>query len=154
VRSRRSPTARFIPGFRDEVFGLRILNLDDRAARVLTVGYDHFPGWSPDGNRIAFTRKVDAVNFDIYTIRPDGTDLTRLTTNRANDAHAVWTPDGKIIWDSGMRGFRDEAALYDDTFQPYGEIFIINADGTDKRMLTDSSWGLWEDAMPLYVSTK
>jgi hypothetical protein len=33
-----------------------------------------------------------------------------------------------------MRGFRDEAALYDDTFQPYGKIFIINADGTDKRM--------------------
>jgi Tol biopolymer transport system component len=135
----------------DEVSGLCILNLDDRATRVLTTAYDNFPGWSPDGSRIVFTRKVDAVNFDIYTIRPDGTDLLRLTTNRANDAHAVWTADGKIMWDSGMYGFRDEAALYDNTFQPYGQIFIMNADGSDKRAVTDS---LWEDAMPLYVPAK
>jgi Tol biopolymer transport system component len=135
----------------DEIAGLRILNLEDRATRILTTEYDNFPGWSSDGSRIVFTRKVDAVNFDIYTIRPDGTDLLRLTTNRANDAHAVWTADGKIMWSSGMCGFRDEAALYDNTFQPYGQIFIMNADGTDKRMLTDS---LWEDAMPLYVTAK
>ena len=32
-------------------------------------------GWSPDGSRILFTRKVDDVNFDVFTIRPDGTDL-------------------------------------------------------------------------------
>jgi hypothetical protein len=49
-----------------------------------------------------------------------------------------------------MYGFRDEAALYDDTFQPYGQIFIMNAGDTDKRILTDS---LWEGAMPLYVPT-
>jgi Tol biopolymer transport system component len=135
----------------EEVSGLRILNLDDRTTRVLTTEYDNLPGWSPDGRRILFTRKVDAVNFDIYTIRPDGSDLMRLTTNRANDGHAVWTADGRIMWNSGMYGFRDEAALYDNTFQPYGQIFIMNADGTDKRILTDS---LWEDAMPLYVPVR
>ena len=42
------------------------------------------------------------VNFDICTIRPDGTDLMRLTTSRANDGHAVWTVDGKIMWNSGI----------------------------------------------------
>jgi Tol biopolymer transport system component len=128
--------------------GLRILDLEDRATRVLTTGYDNLPGWSPDGGRILFTRRVDAVNFDVYTIRPDGADLLRLTTNRATDGHAVWTADGRIMWNSGIYGFRDEAALYDNTFQQYGQIFIMNADGSGKRMLTDSRW---EDSMPLYI---
>jgi hypothetical protein len=41
------------------------------------------------------------------------------------------------MWTSGIHGFREEAALYDNTFQPYGQIFIMNADGTGKRILTD-----------------
>jgi Tol biopolymer transport system component len=135
----------------EDVAGLHILNIEDRTSRVLTTEYDNLPAWSPDGSRIVFTRKVDAVNFDIFTIRPDGTDLLRLTTNRANDGHAVWTSDGRITWNSGIYGFRDEAALYDNTFQPYGQIFIMNADGTGKRVLTDS---LWEDSMPLYVPAR
>ena len=131
--------------------GLRILNLEDRSTRVLTTAYDNLPGWSPDGSRILFTRRVDAVNFDIYTIRPDGSDLLRLTTSRATDGHAVWTADGRIMWNSGIYGFRDEAALYDNTFQQYGQIFIMNADGSGKRMLTDSRW---EDSMPQYIPAK
>ena len=134
--------------FGENVAGLKILNLEDRTTRVLTTEYDNLPGWSPDGSLIVFTRRVDAVNFDIFTIRPDGSDLQRLTTNRANDGHAVWTADGHLMWTSGVYGFREEAALYDNTFQPYGQIFIMNSDGTGKRILTDS---LWEDSMPLYV---
>ena len=131
--------------------GLRILDLASRSLRVLTTEYDNLPGWSPDGQRIVFTRKVSYTNFDVFTIRPDGTDLRQLTTSPANDAHAVWTYDGRIMWSSGMYGFRDEAALYDDTFQPYGQIFIMNADGSGKRMMTDS---LWEDAMPLLIPAR
>ena len=134
--------------FGENIAGLKILNLEDRTTRVLTTEYDNLPCWSPDGTLILFTRRVDAVNFDIFTIRPDGSDLQRLTTSRANDGHAVWTADGHIMWTAGMYGFRDEAALYDNTFQPYGQIFIMNSDGTGKRILTDS---LWEDSMPLYV---
>ncbi|GBQ43756.1 hypothetical protein AA18890_2036 [Komagataeibacter europaeus LMG 18890] len=128
--------------------GLRILDLPTRQTRVLTTAYDNLPGWSPDGGRIVFTRRVDDENYDIFTIRPNGTGLKRLTTSGANDGHAVWTADGRIMWSSGIYGFRDEAALYDNTFQPYGQIFIMNADGSHKRILTDS---LWEDSMPLYV---
>jgi Tol biopolymer transport system component len=131
--------------------GLRIINLETRAVRVLTNEYDNLPFWSPDGKRIVFTRKVDAVNFDIFTVRPDGSDLQRLTTNRGNDGHAVWSADGRILWSTGMYGFREEAALYDNTFQPYGQIMVMNADGTGKRLLTDS---LWEDSMPLYLPAK
>jgi Tol biopolymer transport system component len=131
-------------------WGLRILNLEDHSVKVLTTEYDNLPFWSPDGALIAFTRKHEGNNFDIYTIRPDGSDLRQLTTTPANDAHAVWTDDSKyLMWNSGMYGFKDEAALYDNTFQPYGAIFIMKADGTDKRQLTDSPW---EDGMPRFVS--
>ena len=132
-------------------YGLRILNIETRAIRTLTTGYDNLPGWSPDGSRILFTRKVDDVNFDIFTVRPDGSDLLRVTSHRSGDGHAVWTWDGRIMWSSGMYGFRDEAALYDNTFQQYGQILIMNADGSEKRMVTDSRW---ENSMPLLIPAK
>jgi Tol biopolymer transport system component len=91
--------------------GLRILDIESRKTRMLTTGYDNLPGWSPDGQRILFTRRVDDVNFDIFTIRPDGSDLLRVTSHRSGDGHAVWTWDGRIMWNSGIYGFRDEAAM-------------------------------------------
>lgn len=132
----------------EKEIGLRIMNLDDRSVRVLTTGYDNVPYWSPTGDRIVFTRKADN-NFDVYTIRPDGSGLLRVTTSLANDAHAVWSEDGKhILYNSGQAGWRDEASQYDNTFQPYGQIFMMKADGAQKRQLTDS---YWEDSMPCFV---
>ncbi len=129
--------------------GLRVLNLETRKTRVLTQGLDNLPGWSPDGKRIVFTRKREEDgNFDIYTIKPDGTGLFRCTTHASSDGHAVWSADGRILWSGSEHGFRDEAALYDQTFQQYGQIYVMNADGTNKRLLTDSKW---EDSMPLFV---
>ncbi len=131
-------------------WGLRILDVKTHAVKVLTTGYDNLPFWSPNGSLITFTRKHEGNNFDIYTIQPDGSDLRRLTTTAANDAHGVWTEDGKyLLWNSGINGFKDEAALYDNTFQPYGAIFMMKADGTEKRQLTDSPW---EDGMPRFIS--
>ncbi|KAI3548453.1 hypothetical protein CABS01_13607 [Colletotrichum abscissum] len=129
-------------------YGLRVIDLETKTVRSLTNATDNLPFWSPDGERIVFTRKTSATNFDVCTIRPDGTDLQTLTSSGANDAHAVWSHDGRILYSSGMYGFRDEAAIYDQTFQPYGQIIVMDADGSNKRMLTDS---LWEDSMPLYV---
>jgi Tol biopolymer transport system component len=128
--------------------GLRILNLETRKIRVLTTGFDNLPGWSPDGQRIVFTRKRTDGNFDIYTIRPDGSDLYRCTDHESSDGHAVWSADGRIMWSGSEQGFQDEAALYDDTFQQYAQIYIMDADGSNKKVLTDSKW---EDSMPLYA---
>jgi Tol biopolymer transport system component len=134
--------------FGENEMGLRIVNLESGKVRVLTTALDNLPEWSPDGSRILFTRKQDN-NFDIYTIKPDGTDLKRLTDFPATDAHAVWSWDGKqIMWNSGQYGFKDEAALYDNSFQPYGTIWVMNPDGSGKRPLTDSHW---EDSMPAFV---
>lgn len=125
--------------------GLRIVNLEDRTVKVLTKEYDNVPFWSPLGDRILFTRKSNG-NFDIYTIRPDGSDLRQLTKAPGNDAHAVWTDDAKhVLWSSSRYGFKDEAVLYENNPQPYAALFIMKADGSEQTQLTDSRW---EDAMP------
>ncbi|ESZ89568.1 hypothetical protein SBOR_10048 [Sclerotinia borealis F-4128] len=137
--------------------GLRILNLTDGTITNLTDTWDNTPGWSADGERIVFTRRnhLDFTDlgstdsYDIYTIHPNGTGLTQLTTSGTNDAHAVWTDDGRILYSSGMYGFREESSLYDNAFQPYGQIMSMNGDGGNKTLLTDT---MWEDSMPLYVS--
>lgn len=129
---------------------LRILDLETNTTRILTNGSltDNLPMWSPDGTKIVFTRRMNETNYDVLTIRPDGTDLTVLTSSGANDAHAVWTADGRILYSSGMYGFRAECATYDYTFQPYGQVMVMNGDGSGKRLLTDS---MWEDSMPLFL---
>jgi Tol biopolymer transport system component len=128
--------------------GLRIMNLETKQVRVLTEDLDNLPGWSPDGQRIVFTRKVDDKDYQVCTIHPDGSDYRQLTKSKASDGHAVWSPDGRIMWSGSEHGFRDEAALYDNTFQQYGQIYVMDADGGNQRLLTDSKW---EDSMPLYI---
>jgi len=61
-----------------------------------------FAGWSPDGSRIVFTSS-EAQHQDIYTVRPDGTDLRRLTTDGISSG-ATWTPDGRILFVRGSSG--------------------------------------------------
>jgi Tol biopolymer transport system component len=103
--------------------------------------------WSPTGDRIAFNRLAGG-NFDIYTIRPDGTDLRRLTNAEGNDSHPAWSPDGEfILFSSSRLGFRDEGPL-SDIPQPYGELFIMKADGSGQRTLTDNRW---EEGTPSWV---
>ncbi|KAI5262983.1 tricorn protease N-terminal domain-containing protein [Aureobasidium subglaciale] len=136
--------------------GLQLLDMETGSTTQLTSGWDNTPGWSSDGELIVFTRQMNWTwgpswqedRFDICTVRPDGTDLKVLTESEANDAHAVWSYDGKIMYSTGMYGFRDESVLYDNTFQPYGQIVVMDKDGSNKKMLTDS---MWEDSMPLYV---
>lgn len=133
--------------------GLRIVNVATGAVRTLTTEYDTLPGWSPKGDRIVFNRfakdsRFAYDEFDIYTIRPDGTDLKRLTDSEGNDAHPFWSPDGNhILWSSSRFGFKDEAPLTISTPQPYAELFIMNADGSDQRPLTDNQY---EDGTPAW----
>ena len=126
---------------------LVILTIADGKIVPLTDGahYDNFPQWSPKGDAIMFTTDRDA-DFELYTIRPDGTGLRRITNSPGNDAHSVWSNDGEwVVFSSGRKGFKDEMALYDGVPQPYGEIFAMHSDGTDVRQLTDNKW---EDASP------
>jgi Tol biopolymer transport system component len=132
--------------------GLRALHLSDNSVSVLTTEWDNFPYVSPSGDRVVFTRRMPDSDFEIFTMKPDGSDVKRLTTTRGADAHATWSVDGREIWfESSRTGFKDEAALYDTSPQPYAQIFLMNRDGTHVRQLTDSKW---EDSMGVYLTGK
>jgi TolB protein len=125
---------------------LRIHDLATKATRVLETGssYDTVPNWSPRGDWIAFTSKRDG-DYEIYRIKPDGTQLQRLTRLPGPDAHPSFSPDGEwIAFASGARGFKDEAiglviGALTPQFQSYGEIAGMRADGSGLHMLTDDS---------------
>ena len=124
---------------------LVIMSLADRKIVPLTddTHYNNFPQWSASADRIMFTSDRDG-SFELYTVRPNGTDLRRLTTVRGDNAHAAWCSDSEwVVFSSGRMGFKDEMAQYDAMPQPYGEIFAMRADGSDVRQLTDNKW---EDA--------
>ena len=126
--------------------GLRIMNLDTRAVATLTEGYDNFPLWSPRGDLIMFSRASHG-DYEIYTIKPDGTGVKRVTFSPGNDAHMAWSPDGEsIVWASSRLGFKDEGT-YTDAPQPYGELFVMRYDGSRVQQLTDNQW---EDGTPAW----
>jgi TolB protein len=119
--------------------GLRIKNLETKAVATLTSEYDNFPLWSPRGDLILFSRLIEGA-YEIFTIKPDGSGLKRLTTTHGNDAHEAWSPDGElIVFASSRMGFKDEV-VYTDAPQPYGEIFVMRYDGTGVEQLTDNQW--------------
>jgi serine/threonine protein kinase/Tol biopolymer transport system component len=61
------------------------------------------PRWSPDGNRIAFDRRINE-NTDIYVINRNGSGLARLTDSLAEDAVPTWSGDGREIYFTSNRG--------------------------------------------------
>lgn len=130
--------------------GLRIMDIETKQVTPIAGGYDNFPLWSPRGDLIMFSRQAEG-DYEIYTIKPDGTGLNRLTRSRGNDAHMAWSPDGEhIVFASTRMGFKDEVP-YTDAPQPYGEIFVMRADGSDVLQLTDNQW---EEGTPAWQPTQ
>lgn len=129
---------------------LILLDVATGAITPLTSGSqsDNFPAWSPKGDRILFTSDRDG-DWELYTIRPDGSDLRRLTSSRGNDAHAVWSLDGDwIAFASARNGFKDEMPVGEGGGQGAGDIFVMRWDGSDVRQLTDDAF---EDATPAFA---
>ena len=89
------------------------------------------PDWAPDARAILFRsqEEADAERAQIYTVRPDGTALTRLTNfphEHKRVFSASFSPDGtQIVY----------ARANDD--KERGDIWLLNADGTRQRPLYD-----------------
>ncbi len=89
------------------------------------------PSWTPDGTKIAFSVFIwDVGNSEIYVMDNDGNNLTRLTIHQMTDVRPSWSPDGsKIVFVSGPQNVQ---------FHPK-HIFVMNADGTGMRNLTEDT---------------
>jgi TolB protein len=115
-----------------------VVNADGSGAPVVLDGLWTSVSWSPDGGRLlveGFPQKGHEGQFDLFTIRPDGSDPVQLTDDEAGEHEASWSPDGSLIV---------FAAGEDDLSQ---DVFLMSADGSDVRRLTD-----WQglDLLPVW----
>jgi len=62
-------------------------------AKKLTDNIDNNsnPVWSPDGKQIAFVSDADS-NMDVYIMNADGSNVRRLTSDKAKDGYPAWRP--------------------------------------------------------------
>ncbi len=81
------------------------------------------PDCPPEPNRGAGYVWPIYGTFDIYSAKPDGSDLRRLTDTKGYDAEGTISPDGKkIVFTSVRDGDLD--------------VYVMNADGSDQTRLT------------------
>lgn len=79
------------------------------------------PQMSPDGQWIVL--RIQDPQEDLALIRPDGTDLHRITDDRFNDRSPHWSPDGKeIVFTSNQSG--------------RFELWSVRPDGSGRRQIT------------------
>jgi TolB protein len=78
--------------------------------------------WSPKGDRIALVLSDEGAA-EIYSARPDGSDLRRLTKHRAIDVSPAYSPDGSRI-----------AFVSDRSGAP--QVYLMSASGGEPKRLT------------------
>jgi TolB protein len=68
------------------------------AGRVLTdlPGGALDPAWAPDGSWLAFAGR-DGFGVEVFAVQPDGTAVTRLTTEGQLARSPAWSPDGRRV---------------------------------------------------------
>src|SRR5919198_1095039 len=97
-----------------------ILGKDGTAQGKIAVGL--LPAWSPDGKKLVFFRQLENVR-QVFSVDLASGKEQQLTKQGSNAA-AVWSPKGDRIafWSGNEKGF--------------GQIWIMNRDGTQKKQLT------------------
>ncbi|MGI8654779.1 MAG: Calx-beta domain-containing protein [Pyrinomonadaceae bacterium] len=99
-------------------------------ANRLKINHDNERSFLPSAvasnGRIAFTRRRDQDNADVYTMNADGGNQVNLTNNASGNSGPAWSPDGTKIAFISTRG----------QFYRSGEIYVMNADGSNLTQLT------------------
>ena len=91
---------------------------------------------SPNGEEIIFTLSYEDIeenksNAEIYKIKADGTDMTRLTKTASSESNLQWINNGEKI-----------AFLRKDDDLNSVQIFVMNSDGTDVKRLSEVKNGI------------
>jgi Tol biopolymer transport system component len=114
---------------------LWVVNVDGSHSHKLSMG-DVAPWWqarwSPDGSVIVFSTERLHPSGALWTIKPDGTGLTKLYEDPAGGyaITPVWSPDGTQLMFS--LNASNDAFVHSDN-----AIYVINADGTNRRVVMD-----------------
>jgi hypothetical protein len=95
------------------------------------------PAFSPDGSKIVFA--TGPAGGELYVMKTDGSELTRLTTTAAFETDPAWSPDGKITFARREAGGTDF------------DLFTMNADGTGQARLLRSPFTV--DRAPDWAQT-
>jgi hypothetical protein len=132
--------------------GLYIVNADGSGLKYLTEG--HYPNWSPTSDAIVFVQDFEADQF--YAIHPDGSNK-RLLASVPLDCgpwalagciapRPRWSPDGTLLAFTAVPEPPDFSRL-EAGEELNNEVFVINADGTGLRNITDrpgnDSFAIW-----------
>jgi dipeptidyl aminopeptidase/acylaminoacyl peptidase len=78
--------------------------------RQLVGGWN--PVFSPLGDRVAFTQEGPSSGIEVLTVRPDGTDITKLGAELITlSVQLDWAPDGSALLANGL-GIRDRRSIH------------------------------------------
>ena len=105
--------------------GILVMDVAGRGSRVLSTQHDSDPAWSPDGDQIVYSHRINDQRWDLSIMDRDGANRRRLTNHPSIDRFPSWSPDGQRI---AFVSRREDGHSQD--------VFVMNADGTDVRNLT------------------
>jgi TolB protein len=109
-----------------------VTNADGSGERQLTEGnvQDFEPAWSPDGQRLAFVRRVSSHGIDVFVINADGSGLRQLTRTPGDEGDVAWSPDGRSL---AFARYADPSVA-----GAPGGVFVVELASGDSRRLTRS----------------
>lgn len=127
-------------------YDLFVANADGSNVRQVTneKGYDAEATVSADGRKVVFT-SVRGGDLDIYTMDADGSNVRQVTNEPGYDGGAFFSPDGtRIVYRASHPATDQELGDYrrllaQGLVRPSKlDIFVMNADGTNKRRITNN----------------